>query len=782
MRSLRWLLLPAVLGPVTGTAGAVQLSSLRPVAATASSVADGREPSRAVDGLVTEESTWISAPGAGPAWLEVRFPAATTLAGVHVFTGFDPTTVIRDLVVQFWRDGAWVDVPSARISGNQRLAFSLAFDDTLVVTTDRLRLWITSTGDGAARVKELVVWPAAGGGMPPIIAEGTESAPDEVIPRIYLNQSGFNRGEPKRFTAPTVADGTDFVVRRASGGEPVFRGTIAQGRGDFSAFDPASADEFVVEAGGHRSVPFRIGHWWLERVTYQRSIDFMVDSRHYVGNWRDICRGSFSWRDDHHFGWVLHTLVPQYLSNPSAYERMPRQVSYEAPDARKLWGTLEPYREDAPDIVKLIHWGADVVVTQKLTHEHLKAQLAYFLYAWPWIEAWLPAQNYAAVRDYAFATWAQTTCDRAYPYDESPEHDLFALKTKLGTTKGAYPPGFSVQPNLLMYAVARREGRPDAERFLEAAHRQVAWMIANLDWEDPQTTKGQRMSEFLTVAGLVHFLKEYPDRAPAGLREKLDAWSRVALRRSENLWDFRRLTDDGGWVPTGPARTMWNEPGNVLGLPGPLLAVYPFIDDASRRARLEQVAYAHFDNGFGRNPTGRHFSYDAARELEGVEFGWYSFHHGGIGQLEKARFVIDGAPKTQHYPYHPEVGNVGWTEGWVQFNAAFNQSLAWLAHHETSVTVRREDSDLVVQLTAPLNFDYARVETGRVRVTTSNGDTEWVTVTEDGPDARTLTGRLRLAPDATARVDDGVLSTPRGASATAAYGFGFLARSASTAL
>ena len=122
MRSLRWLLLPAVLGAVTGTAGAVQLSSLRPVAATASSVADGREPSRAVDGLVTEESTWISAPGAGPAWLEVRFPAPTTLAGVHVFTGFDPTTVIRDLVVQFWRDGAWVDVPSARISGNQRLA------------------------------------------------------------------------------------------------------------------------------------------------------------------------------------------------------------------------------------------------------------------------------------------------------------------------------------------------------------------------------------------------------------------------------------------------------------------------------------------------------------------------------------------------------------------------------------------------------------------------------------------------------------------------------------
>jgi hypothetical protein len=782
MRSLPPFVITALLGVLAAPAGAVPLSTLRPVATTASSVADGREAARATDGLVTEESTWISAAGAGPAWLEVRLPEATTLSGVHVYTGFDPTTVIRDLVVQFWRDGAWVDVPSARISGNRLLAFGLAFDDTVAVTTDRLRLWITSTGDSVARVKELVVWPASAGAMPALIAPGTESAPDDAIPRLYLNQSGFNRGEPKRFTAPTLADGTAFVVRRASGGEALFTGMIAGHRGDFSSFDPESAEEFVVEAGGHRSVPFRIGHWWLERITYQRSVDFMIDSRHYVGNWRDICRGSFSWRDDHHFSWVLHTLVPQYLSNPSAYERMPRQVNYEAPDARGLWGALQPYREDAPDLVKLIHWGADVIVTQKLTHEHLKAQLAYFLYAWPWLEAWLPAQNYATVRDFAFATWAQPTCDREYPYDESPEHDLFALKTKIGTTKGAYPPGFSVQPNLMMFAVARREGRPDAGRFLEAAQRQTAWMIANLDWEDPQTTKGQRMSEFLTATGLVHFLKEFPDQAPAGLREKLDAWTRVALRRADNLWDFRRLTDDAGWVPTGPARTMWNEPGNVLGLPGPLLAVYPFIDDDIRRARLEQVAYAHFDNGFGRNPTGRHFSYDAPRELEGVEFGWYVFYHGGIGQLEKARFVIDGAPKTQHYPYHPEVGNVGWTEGWVQFNAAFNQSLAWLAHHETSVSVRRDGAELVVQLTAPLNFDYAQVETGRVRVTIPGGDAEWVTVTEDGPNARTLTGRVSLSNAAGVRADDGSLQAAAGASVHASYGYGFLAKSATLRL
>jgi hypothetical protein len=283
---------------------------------------------------------------------------------------------------------------------------------------------------------------------------------------IYLNQSGFNLGQPKRFTAPTLADGTRFEVKPAAGGVALYAGAIAGHVGDFSAFNPTGTGDYVVTAGGQTSVPFGIGPWWLERVTYQGAVDFMVDSRHYVGNDRTPCGGSFGWRDDHHFGWELHTLVPQYLSNPSAYERMPRQIRYEKPTKPGLWGALTPYKEEAPDLVKLIHWGADVIVSQQLGHEHLKAQLAYFLYAWPVLEPWLPRQNYDAVRDYAFRTWGEKAADRKYPYDESTDHDLLALKTKVGSTKGALPPGFSVEPNLLMYEVAKRERRPDAETVL----------------------------------------------------------------------------------------------------------------------------------------------------------------------------------------------------------------------------------------------------------------------------------------------------------------------------
>jgi hypothetical protein len=516
----------------------------------------------------------------------------------------------------------------------------------------------------------------------------------------------------------------------------------------------------------------------LERVTYQGAMDFMVDGRHYVGNERAICQGSFGWRDDHHFGWELHTLVPQFLANPSAYERMPHQIKYEKPANPQLWGALQPYRDDAPDLVKLIHWGADVIVSQRATHELLKSQLAYFLYAWPWLKQWLPAQNYQVVSDFTFAHWSDAACDRKYPYDESDGHDLLAVNTKIGSTKGALPPGFSIEPNLLLYEAAKREGRAEAEKYFQAACKQARWIIANLDWNDPQTTKGQRMSEFITMTGLAHLLREYPDRAPAGLREKINAWAEVAIRRANNLWDFRKLDDGDRWTPMGEKPTMWNEPGNVVGFPAALLAAQPFLTNAATRARVEQLVWSHFDNLFGRNPTGRHFSYDAPREVEGVEHGWYSYLQGGIGRLADARFVLDGSPKDAHYPYHPEKGNIGWTEGWVQFNTAFNVSLAYLAWAETKIELRRDGDEIIVRLKAPLNFDYARVESGKVQITTSTGDAETLEVKEESANSAFLTGRLTIQSGTASKPGDSILQVAPGTRVDAGYGFGYLGRKA----
>lgn len=730
---------------------------------TASSFRPQDPAAMAIDGDPSDSSRWISQSSPGPHWIELQFEEPTELAGLHLYSGYHDEKPLRDFKVQFQDGEKWVDIPSANVTGNTSPRLSIRFDETVRVRTDCLRILVTSTPDNIARVGEIVVWPMSPDGVPGLLNK------DQIPPvLVFLNQSGFNSGAPKRFTAPMAEDGTRFEILPAAGGEAVFSGVVANHIGDFTPFEPGDDREYVVKAGHDSSVPFRVGDWWLERITYQPAVDFMIDSRHYLGNDRSICGGSYGWRDDHHFAWQLHTLVPQWLSNPDAYRRMPRQVAHEPPTNPKLWGRLDPPNPDAPDLIKLIHWGADVIVTQGTTHELMKSQLAYFLYAWPWMKEYLPAQNYEVVRDFAFSKWAETAADQKYPYDESPDNNLLALKTRIGNTKGAYPPGFSIQPNLLMHEVAKREGRDDAQVYLDAAVRQAAWIVESVDWNDPRTTKGQRMSEFLTVTGLAHLLSDYPEKAPAGLRDKLREWADIAIRRSDNLWDFRKLGDGPDqWTPMGDRPTMWNEPGNVVGFPAIVFSLLPHIEDKKSKQRLEQIAWAHFDAMFGRNPSGRHFSYDAPREIEGVEHGWYSFLPGGIGRLAEARFVLDGSPKNQHYPYHPEVGNVGWTEGWIQHNTPFNLSLAYLARHSSKIELARDGEELVIRLEAPLNFDSKTIETASVKLNISSGGSKTVELNEEGPDSRFFSARLPVSQLPKAANGDAKLQ--------ATYGHGYLA-------
>lgn len=613
--------------------------------------------------------------------------------------------------------------------------------------------------------------------------------PTEPLVPLYVNQSGYDLGWPKRFTAPTLPDGTEFVVRKKGADRPLFTGRITGHLGDFSSFEPVKPGEYVVVADGLVSVPFSIGPWWIERVTYQNAVDFMIGSRHHVGTHTSPRDKSYGWRDDHAFAYEVNTLVAQYLSNPDAYRRMPRQVAYQkpGPDQATLWGALEPYSEDAPDVVKLIHWGTDVIVTRNLTHELFKEQVAWFLYAYPHFKDWIPESVYQKTLRFALDNWGEKTVALTYAHDKSPEHDLFALKTTYSGTKGELPPGHSLQPNLLMYEVARREKLPDAERFFEAAVRQCEWQIQNLDWNDPLVTKGQRLSEHITVPGMVYFLQTFPERAPKGLREKIEAWAVVMVRRSQNMWDFRKLDDADGWVPQGEKAHMWNEPGNIAGFPACALAAAEVVTDPALRRALVILAAAHIDDVFGRNPLGRHFSHDAPKEIEGVEHGCPAEYLGGNGMLEQVRFVLDGAPKQQHYPYNPGA-NPGYTEGWVNFNTAYNASLAWMAYARTSValfdpkftkpvTTLLPGKRVGIELIAPINFDYTLSEVATVQVTTRNGDSETVTVKETARFSPALRGNLR-AVEGPARPGDGILQVSPGDTVFVSYGLGCFRRQA----
>ena len=112
----------------------------------------------------------------------------------------------------------------------------------------------------------------------------------------------------------------------------------------------------------------------------------------------------------------------------------------------------------------------------------------------------------------------------------------------------------------------------------------------------------------------------------------------------------------------------------------------------------------------------------------------------------------------------------------MQFNVAYNISLAYLAWSETKVEAVRDGGDLVIRLTAPLNFAYDKVETATVLVTTASGDTERVKVTEESPCGATFVGRIPLATGNKSILDNGSLEAKSGDKVVASYGYGYLAR------
>ena len=694
----------------------------RTATATASSHEVGFGPENAIDG---KASSWRSMDADSFPWIMVKLPGATEIFNITLKSENDQAP-ISNFKIQTMLNGTWRDVK--QISENNQNTVDLVLDKPIL--TDRIRFMTESSEAGLSELE--------------IYGQQYVDSSAMDVKDILVNQSGYNLHKPKRFTAPNMTEKVPFDIVRQSDQETVFSGYINRGVGDFTEFNPHSDEEYTIVADGSTSFPFRIGPNWLERVTYRNLVDFMIGARHYVGTTDKIRSLSWEWRDGDFFNWGLQSLVALYLSNPVAYKRMEQTIHY-VPNSsfpanyKRLWGELEPYKSDTPDLIQLIHWDADIKISQQLDHEMQKAELAHFLYAWPYLKKWLPQQNFDKVYEYITGKWEKPTVEAhsTTQYDLSPDHNLLSLKTQLGTTKGELPPGHSVIPNLMMYEVALRMEEKDAKKYFDAAFRQMKWMIENLDWEDPMTTKGQRMSEHITMRSFAYFYHQYPEKAPSGLKQKVEDWAEVALSRSNNFWDFRKYSDDE-WTPPS-----WNETGNILGFPAAALSAMSVLEDPQTIKELEILVWSHFDNAFGRNPVGRHYSYKGPEEIEGVDLGWYNRHQGGIGLLDDVRFVFDGSPKSFHYPNHPEVGNLGWTEGWVQFNTAFNTSMAYLANYYTHIQLEKSgENQVVIHLEAPLNF-YQQKEEG-ITVQLSNGSRQTIPVRlkEESPFSSVLIGKV----------------------------------------
>lgn len=535
-----------------------------------------------------------------------------------------------------------------------------------------------------------------------------------------VNQVGYQTAWPKRFTAPLSADGDTFIVRLKEDPSPLFTGVIKDHAGDFSAFQPAdSAREYVIvlkggSLGEFTSDAFAIRKdLWREQF-WQAAIDFMIDSRSVVGTHPSAYGGS-PWRDGTYYDFISPSLLLMYLADPAKIEAMPHQVDCAADKARVLapdfkfdaknpmsdgvmdavkryYTELEAPKADAPDVVKLVHWGLGYFLMKPVQHDPsgdpLKAkihgqmveQFAYLLWAWPKLklDRWLPESFRQRCMEFVKANWESSGLLGVDPMWDSKtfvslNHDF----SKGGTSyphpyKARNAPGHSIMPNLMMYELALQAKDPAAARYLTAAKEQAAWIIANVDVKDPRTTKGMRMSEHRTIPSLVWFLQNHPEAAPAGLKEYIAAWARVMIDRSANMWDFRRFDLGEHWSLPGA-----NEPGNLAGFPACALAASWVVDDATTMQRLREIAVAQFDNLFGRNPMLAACPNHAEKGFPLVERSWPNkFPPNKCARLETCRGALCASPGSEMYPFKPD-GKFRHSEGWVNFNAAWNVSLAY---------------------------------------------------------------------------------------------------------
>lgn len=537
----------------------------------------------------------------------------------------------------------------------------------------------------------------------PTTASGCGWAPPAEAQPVLANQSGYDIGLPKRFTAPHAANGEEFVIRD-SDGRSVWTGSVSGHIGDFTEFNPTREGPYVIdvtgEAGVGSSTPFGIGKQWTTRISISKALRFMGGSLCHNADFASVgkglltsekpgptlCSKAVAWRDSSQYGFEMTSLADLLESNPSIALAVPG-------DSSLLKNAPHQLPADAPLIAQLLYWGAEVYIREKVNEPQLKGQLASFLAAYPLLSEWIPKDTYDRALAYVAEHWTDTARDRFVWQAYTPNYDgnLLGVYTQVGTGKGELAPGHSIIPNLRMYEVATRENRGDAQSYLNAAVAQADWIATHLDPADPRVTKGQRQSEWLLVTSLARLAQKHPEVTPESIGTFVSRWSDVVIERSDNLWDFRKYDDSGSssdrWtIPTftgGGTGEDPNEAGNVAGMAAPALAAASMLSVSDPRSeRLRQVAIAHIDNLFGRNPVGRAAQYrisDPNLGYEGLDRGWFSEYQGGFGRLQGLPGVLDGSPKNGHYPFNSTMGNIGHTEGWVNFNAAFNASLAWIS-------------------------------------------------------------------------------------------------------
>ena len=698
------------------------------------------------DGIVSDASRWLAAKGDSTPWVELAFTQPTKVGMIDVFSGWktEAGSSLRDFDLSVEVNGTWKRHDDWNIRNNTKSSKRIYIEQ---VNVTKVRLELLRTG--AARIREIAVYNNKEALGLQDVGEAAVQKEDYGIRfsqhQIGVNQIGYFTGRPKRFTAPLTADGTEFKLREQGDSEIVYMGFIEGGIGDFSSFQPVdSAARYVIELNGgeltsNTSDPFLIRANLDQEQYWQAATDFLNDVRSVVGT-HPSAYGGCGFRDGTYYDAIVPSLVLFYLSDPEFIHSMPRQIDWQAEkarvtapdfvyirdgagpgvmDAARGYYQLEPPKANAPDVVKILHWGAGYILMKpngrdpsasfdddnSLIEPQTVEQIAYVLWAWPELKQWLPQSFYDRCLEFCLKFWKPEGSPRGhytqggsankrgasalavspwwnpetYMTTESFDQNIHN-PGHMHPFKGRHAPGHSIVPNLLMHEVAKREGLDDADMYLNAAVKQADWIIKNLDWNDPRTTKGHRLSEHRTIPNLVWLLQKYPQQAPDGLKEKITEWARVAVSRSHNLWDFRKYSDEMWTIPG------MNEVGNSLSLPAIALSASWVVEDPALKQELERIAFASVDHLFGRNPMLHASTPHPKQGFPEIERGWPKLYKlDTCARLETVRGNLATLPGSEMYPFQPGK-KFRHLEGWSNYGASWCISLSYLQFDAAQTT------------------------------------------------------------------------------------------------
>ena len=696
------------------------------------------------DGIISDASRWLAGEEDPKPWVELAFSQPSKVGMVDVFSGWKGGDSLKDFDVSVEVRGAWKRDDRWKIRNNTKTSKRIYIEQN-EVTKIRLELLRREPG----RIREIAVYNNKEALGLQDVGEGKTETETYNINfkqhQIGVNQIGYFRDRPKRFTAPLSADGTEFELREQGRAKIVYRGFIQGGLGDFSSFKPNDSDaRYVIDLRGgeldsNTSDPFLIRENLAQEQYWQTATDFLNDVRSVVGT-HPSAYGGCGFRDGTYYDAIVPSLVLFYLSDPEFIDSMPRQIDWEAEKARvtardfvyirdaagpgvmdavRGYYGLEAPNPNAPDVVKLIHWGAGYILMKpngrdpsasfdndnSMIEPQTVEQIAYVLWAWPKLKQWLPQSFYDRCLEFCLKFWNMEGGPRGHftqggsgnkkgasPLDISPWWNPETYMTTesfnksihnpghMHPFKGRHAPGHSIVPNLLMYEVVLRERLDGAEVYLDAAVKQADWIIQNLDWNDPRTTKGHRLTEHRTIPNLVWLLQKYPHQAPDGLKDKITEWAEVAVSRSHNLWDFRKYSEEMWTIPG------MNEVGNSLGLPAIALSASWVVQDRKLKGELERIAFASVDHLFGRNPMLHASTPHPKQGFPEIERGWPKLYKlDTCARLETVRGNIATLPGSEMYPFQPGK-RFRHLEGWCNYGATWCISLAYLSYDSMGTT------------------------------------------------------------------------------------------------